>query len=125
MGRVAALLIIAGVVILGAGYYLTRGTPEGMKTPTQAISDTGVKSDLLSFAQAERLYQAEHGSYASLAELESSGALSASRREREGYSYEAETSSSHFRITARCSSTPERACNSYSIDETMDIQQLP
>ena len=69
---VLALAIAFGLYLL----YLKRIQPAGKgSVATQAISITGVQNDMLAIAQAERAYFAQHGSYASLAELTSSGAL--------------------------------------------------
>src|SRR5882724_9457624 len=70
-------------------------TDEGT-APTQAISLTGVRGDLLQIAQAERGYIATNGHCAALDELVSSNSLSLSRGEREGYAYSVECSGGDF-----------------------------
>jgi len=64
-------LILAVVVgFLVYKFYFAQVQPEGPgTTATQAISLTGVKNDLNAIAQAERQYQAQNGSYATLDEL--------------------------------------------------------
>src|SRR5260370_23027281 len=83
--------LLVGAALLFAVYQFSLkkmpSTDEGTAA-TQAISLTGVRSDLLQIAQAERLYIAANGQCASLGELISSNSLSMTRTERDGYSYE-------------------------------------
>ncbi len=121
-GLIALLISLA----IGFGiYYLyirQVQTTGGGNNPTQAISSTGVKNDLLAIAQAERAYFAQNGSYVSLDTLIESGALTTSKREREGYTYSVEVSGSGFTVTAR-SSRPGNP--SFAVDQTMQIRPLP
>ena len=95
----------------------------GTDNPRAAADITGVKNDLLAMAQAERAHMALSGSYASLAELHSSGDLVVDpARQRQGYSYMAEVSDRHFTITAIYSG-PATRMPTFSIDETMEITQ--
>lgn len=119
--------LVAIIVVLGAGYwfYATSVKPSSANgSPTAVVSSVGAKSDLLAMAQAERMYQASHGSYASLDELYSSGSLTQRKPNREGYTYSSETSAGGFTITARCQPHGE-SCSSFSIDQTMQVQQIP
>jgi hypothetical protein len=126
----AALSLLSIVIVLAVGYWFyasslkTSATAAG-GAPQQVISTVGVKSDLLSIAQAERIYQASHDSYASLDELYSSGALTVKKSGRDGYTYSAEASSDAFTITARCQAQSSTPCPSFSIDQNMQIEQLP
>jgi hypothetical protein len=124
-----ALMSLASiVVVLGIGYWIYTTNfkaNRAVAAPEQTISVVGVKSDLLSMAQAERMYQATHGSYASLDDLYSSGALTVLKSGRVGYSYSADVSSDSFMITARCQPQGSAPCPSFSIDQTMQVQQLP
>ncbi len=118
---VIALAIAFGIYRL----YLTRVQPAGSGTaPTQAITITGVQNDLLAIAQAERLYLAEHGSYASLEELISSGALLMEKPGRDGYSYSVETTATSFTVTARYSGPPGPSYPMLTIDQTMAIRRV-
>jgi hypothetical protein len=127
----AAMGLLSIVIVLAVGYWFyasnlkTSGTTAAAGAPAQVISTVGVKSDLLSIAQAERIYQTSHDSYASLDELYSSGALTVKKSGRDGYTYSAETSSDGFTITARCQAQSSTPCPSFSIDQNMQIQQLP
>jgi len=91
-------------------------------TPMQTIDTVGVKNDLIGIAQAERVYQIDHNSYASLDELVSSGALTMRKTGRDGYTYDAQTSDSTFRVIAHCPAATSPGCTSFVIDDTMEIQ---
>ncbi len=122
------VISIAIVLLIAFGIYrlyLTRVQPAGGGTaPTQAITITGVQNDLLAIAQAERLYFAEHGSYASLDELISSGALLKEKTGRDGYSYSVETTANSFTVTASYSGPPGAHYPRLVIDETMQIRRI-
>lgn len=124
MRSLIGLLITAVIVVLGYWIYASKMqssiTPGA---PAQVISTVGVQSDLLSIAEAERTYWAQHGSYVSVDELYSSGTLAAQKSGRDGYTYSAETSSSGFTVTARCHAAP--ACPNFAIDQTMQVRQVP
>jgi 3-hydroxyacyl-CoA dehydrogenase len=127
------LLVVAMICVLGYWFFLRKATdaPEGAATPQQTIDIVGVKNDLIAIAQAERAYQAEHGNYAPLTELISSGALSGAKSDRGGYKYEVESSSTDFRVIAHCppepapTPVPEQTCVSYFVDSSMQVQPLP
>lgn len=126
MRGLAGLLITALIVVLGYWYFVSKTQSSGVPgTPAQVISTVGVQNDLLSIAQAERIYRAGHGSYASLDELYSSGALAAKKSGRAGYTYSAETSSDGFTVTARCDAAAVPGCSSFSVDQSMQVQQVP
>lgn len=126
MRAVSGLLTLVIAVAVGYWFYTSSLKASGAsRAPAQVISIVSVKSDLLSMAQAERIYQASHGSYASLDELYSSDALMARKPKRDGYTYSSETSLEGFTITASCQPQPSAPCPSFSIDQSMQIQQLP
>jgi hypothetical protein len=116
-------LVIVLAIAFGIYYLYVRQvqTTGGGSNPTQAISTTGVKNDLLAIAQAERAYFSEHGAYASLDTLVSSGALTMTRTERDGYAYSVEVSADGFTATAR-HPAPDRPA--FAIDQTMQIRSL-
>ncbi len=126
MRPIAALLV---VVALGFGIYeiyLKRmPTTDSGTAPTQVISLTGVRSDLLQIAQAERGSIATNGHCASLDELISSGSLTLARPERDGYSYQISCSDAEFQIIAQHPPAPESSPIRYptlSIDSRMQIK---
>ena len=75
VGRVVGLLVVIVIVALSYKLYFSHLQSTGTGSPAQAINVVGVKNDLIAIAQAERAYQAEHGSYASLEQLNFGGAL--------------------------------------------------
>jgi hypothetical protein len=123
LGLVAAL----AVVFLGYRVYLSQALPkaEGGGSPVQAISTTGVKNDLIAIAQAERAYLAEHGSYASLDELISSGTMTMTRSSRDGYTYSIDTQGGAFTVTARYSGPISPPPTTFVIDQTMIVRSAP
>ena len=127
--RGPAIILVAAAVLLGAFYFYSKKMPttdEGT-APTQAVSLTGVRTDLLQIAQAERSYIALNGRCASLGELVSSNSLSLSRTERGGYSYSVECSSTEFTVTARHPPAPEGSPVRYpnlAIDSYMQIREI-
>lgn len=125
IGGFLGLIVVALIAGLTYKYYFQQGRSTGVTTPRQTIDEVGVKNDLVAIGQAERLYQAEHGSYASLDDLVSSGAMSMKKTGRGGYTYEAETSADGFRVTARCPSDTAPGCTGYAIDQTMEVQTAP
>ena len=127
MGRIVGLLVVALIAVLMYKFYFAKlqSSGAGATTPTQTIDVVGVKNDLLGIAQAERAYQAEHGSYASLDELTSSGALTMKKTGRDGYTYDVETSAASFRAVAHCPAATNPGCASWAVDQTMEVQPVP
>jgi hypothetical protein len=128
MRSLVGLLVGAALLFVVYRFYLKKMpvTDEGT-APTQAISLTGVRSDLLQIAQAERGYIATNGHCASLDELVSSNSLSVTRTGRDGYSYTLECSGGEFTASARHlpapASSPIRYPN-FAIDSTMDLHEI-
>ncbi len=120
------LLVFAALLFGVYMFYVKRmPTTDPGTSPTQAISLTGVRSDLLQLAQAERAAVATNGHCSSLDELISSGSLTMTKPERDGYSYEVTCSGSEFSVTARHAAAPEGSPIRYptlSIDSGMEIK---
>lgn len=127
MSRLFSFISI--IIVMGAGMYIyskqaqSTSAPAGANNPKAAINITGVRTDLMAIAQAERRYSASEGKYASLDELISSNYITVARQ-RPPYTYEVETSSSGFRVIATRSAddgsgTPAQL----SVDENMEFQQ--
>jgi hypothetical protein len=126
LGSLGALLIVALIAALTYKFYFAKPpSVSGATTPEQSIDIVGVKSDLLAIGQAERLYQAEHGSYAPMDELVSSGAMSMRKSGRDGYTYDVDASAGSFRATAHCPAATMPGCVNYTIDQTMEVQTAP
>jgi hypothetical protein len=122
MKSLAGLLVVALIVGVAYKYYFSKLESEGTGTPQQTIDIVGVKNDLLGIAQAERAYQAEHGSYASLDELISSNELTMKRSSRDGYTYSVETSDQTFRAIAHCPAATSPGCSNFAVDQSMQVQ---
>src|SRR5579864_2460148 len=129
MGRLFSFIGL--LVVAGAGMYIYAHQAEGSSAatgtnnPKAAINITGVRSDLMTIAQAERGYFALEGKYASLDQLISSRSLTISR-ERPPYSYEVETSASGFRVIATRSGNADPGTPSQlSVDDSMQFQTTP
>jgi hypothetical protein len=124
MRSMLGLLVVAVIALLTYKYYFSNmnAAGTGAATPMQIIDMVGVKNDLLSIAQAERMYQTDHNSYGSLDELVSSGALTMKKTGRDGYTYEAQPSDSTFQVIAHCPAATNPGCSSFMIDQTMQIQ---
>lgn len=129
MGRIFGFLSV--VIAMGVVLYLyahqaqSDSAAAGASNPKAAINITGVRTDLITIAQAERGYFALQGKYASLDELISSRSIAVARQ-RPPYSYDVEISSSGFRVTATrsgddASGTPAQL----SVDENMSIETTP
>jgi len=126
MSRLFSFLSV--IIVMAIGMYIysqqiqSSSAPTGANTPKAAINITGVKSDLMSIANAERRYLATEGKYASFDELISSNYITVGRQ-RPPYSYDIETSSGGFRVVATrsgddTSGTPAQL----SVDENMEFQ---
>ena len=129
MGKLAGLLVFVGLAFAVYYFYLKKmpTTDEGTAA-TQAISLTGVRSDLLQIAQAERGNIALNSKCLSLDELISSGALAVSRKERDGYTYQVNCSGSDFQVVAEHPAALAGSGIRYpklAIDGTMQIQEVP
>jgi hypothetical protein len=128
MKSLVGLLVTASFLVGVYVLYLKRMPTVAEGTaPTQAVSLTGVRMDLLQIAKAERNSIAADGRCSSLEELISSGSMSMSRPERDGYSYSIDCSGSDFTVTARHvpapAGSPIRYPN-YAIDQTMEVREL-
>ncbi len=128
MRVLAAMLVFVGVAFGIYQYALKKmPTPDPGTAPTQAISLTGVRGDLLQIAQAERGFTALNDHCASLDELISSNSITMQRPERDGYSYAVQCSGGDFTVTARHPSAPDGSPIRYptlAIDQTMQVREL-
>jgi hypothetical protein len=126
MSRLFGFLSV--VIVMAIGMYIyskqvqSTSAPAGANTPQGAINITGVKSDLISIASAERRYFASEGKYASLDDLISTNYITVARQ-RPPYTYAVELNSSGFRVVAtrsgdNTSGTPAQL----SVDENMEFQ---
>jgi len=128
MRPLVGLLIGAALLFVVYHFYLQKmPTTDSGTAPTQAISLTGVRSDLLQIAQAERGYIASNGHCTPLDELVSSNNLSMTRTGRDGYLYTVECSGGEFTASARHLPAPAGSPIRYpnlAIDSTMDLHEI-
>lgn len=125
MRGLISLLIVAVIAFGVYQFYLSpHGKSESAGSMVQAISTTGVKNDLIAIAQAERGYVGEHGNYATLDELTSSGALATTSRNRQGYAYSVEVTTGGFVATARYTGPANPPGPSFTVDQTMQIRTV-
>jgi Tfp pilus assembly protein PilE len=132
MFGVLGLLITAAVGMGIYSYTLKQAAPAPGMAVTQNIDLTGVKMDLVSIAQAERLYYTQNGSYADLNTLSTSGTMNITRTSRDGYTYSAAPSGDAFTVTATYTAppvsnptgvTPPHFPN-FAIDQGMEVHQI-
>jgi hypothetical protein len=124
----AAGSLIGLVIVVAITWFVIKAQyssgPEAMKPPAETIDVVGVKSDLLSIAQAERVYLASHGSYASIDELQQDGSITFNGTNRRGYNYTADIDGGlHFKITAAPVDPAKSDWPTLSIDESMQETQ--
>ncbi len=128
MRSLVGLLVGAALLFVVYHFYLkSMPATDSGTAPTQAISLTGVRSDLLQIAQAERGYIATNSHCASLDELLSSNSLSMTRTERDGYSYSVECSGVGFTAAARHLPAPAGSPIRYpnlAIDSGMQVREI-
>ena len=122
-------ILVGAALLLGVYYLYLKKLPttdEGT-APTQAISLTGVRTDLMHIAQAERTFTATNDHCASLDELIFTKSVSISRPERDGYVYTLNCSSEEFTITARHAPAPTGSPIRYptlAIDHSMEVREV-
>ncbi len=128
MRSLVGLLVGAALLFVVYHFYLkSMPATDNGTAPTQAISLTGVRSDLLQIAQAERGYIATNGHCASLNELISSNSISMTRTERDGYSYTVECSGGEFTASARHLPAPAGSPIRYpnlALDSSMQVHEI-
>ena len=123
------MILVAAAILFGVYHFYLKKMPtmDQGTASTQAISLTGVRSDLLQIAQAERGYIALNGRCILLDELISSHSLSMTRTERDGYSYSVECFGGEFTAAAHHSpapaSSPIRYPN-FAVDATMQVHEI-
>jgi hypothetical protein len=133
MGSMVSILVVALIALGGYAFYLKNATPAESKGQivTQNISTVGVEMDLNAIAQAQRMYFAQNGSYASLDQLTSSSTMNIPASGRDGYTYSVETSSAGFLITASHPDIPANVIQGsaaihfpmLTVDESMQVRQ--
>jgi len=125
MRSLISLVVVLAIVFISYKLYFSQlQSSAGSAAPARTIDVAGVKNDLIAIGQAERMYQAEHSAYATLDQLNSSGAMAIAKTGRGPYTYAAEPSDNGFRVEARCSPSAV-GCINYAVDQTMEIRTTP
>jgi hypothetical protein len=127
--RAFALVLVAAAILFGVYQFYLKQMPttDAGTAATQAISLTGVRSDLLQIAQAERSSMALNGRCAALDELASSGGIRMAKTERDGYTYRIDCTGTGFQVVAEHPPAPAGSSIRYpklAIDSTMQIQEI-
>ncbi len=127
--RALAIVLVLALMLFGIYQLYLKKMPvtDPGTAPTQAISLTGVRADLLQIAQAERGSIALNGHCSSLDDLISSGSLSMARTERDGYTYQIECSSAEFQVIAKHPPAPAGSSIRYptlAIDSNMAVREV-
>jgi len=124
--RIVVSLLLTVAIGMGVyALYLKSTVSSTGGHPVSAISTTHVEMQLLQIAQAERAYNAQNGSYATLEQLDSSGSLTLRTPDPDGYSYSVDASPAGFMATARHTGGSGVESNDYptlSIDQSMTVQ---
>jgi hypothetical protein len=125
------ILITAAIGMSIYMYTLKQAAPGTGMVATQTADVVGVKNDLVSIAQAERMYFAQNGSYADVPTLMTTGTMNLARTSRDGYTYTATPSGNTFSVTAVYTAPP--APNpagvtpphfpTFTIDQNMEVHQ--
>lgn len=126
MGRAFGFLSV--VIVMAIGMYVysrqvqSTSATAGANSPKAAIDITGVRTDLVSIASAERRYFASEGKYASFDELISANYITVARQ-RPPYTYEVQTSAGGFRVVAvRSGENTGGTPAQLSVDENMEFR---
>ena len=126
MGRVFGFLSLVLGLAVGMYFYSRQvqssaAAGEGA-TPQATINITGVKTDLMGIAAAERQYYAGEGKYGTLDELISGNYITVAR-ERPPYSYSVEISFGGFRVVAtRSEGDTSGMPAQLSVDQNMEFR---
>jgi hypothetical protein len=129
MRALAALLVFAGVAFAIYEYSLkSMPSTDSGTAPTQAISLTGVRGDLLQIAQSERSFLALNDHCANIDELISTNSITMRQPERDGYTYTLDCGAAgNFKAVARHAPAPADSPIRYptlSIDQTMQVTEI-
>ncbi len=123
-------MILTVLVGLGIGYYVystqfkALEETTGTASPKAMIDITGIRMDLNAIAQAQRMYLASKGSYATLDQLQQSGNITFSGQNRRGYNFRAEVNGGRgFRVIATPADPSLAGAPTFSVDQTMWVTQ--
>jgi hypothetical protein len=125
MSRLFGFLSV--IIVMGIGMFIyskqmqSSSAQAGASNPQGAINITGVRSDLISIASAERRYFAAEGKYVALDDLISTNYVTVARQ-RPPYSYTVEVGQGSFRVVAnRSGENTAGTPSQLSVDESMEF----
>jgi len=124
--RILGILSVAATLGFGLFYlYLQNRSLPASGRPKEQITLTGVKSDLMQIGQGERMYVTQNGNCTTLEQLISSGSITMTRTERDGYAYTIDCSGTDFTVTARHPEPPDGGARypTLRLDSKMEISQ--
>jgi len=131
MSKLVGILVFVAVAF-GIYYFALKKMPstDSGTAPTEAISLTAVRKDLLAIAQAERSNIALNSHCVSLDELISSGSLTMTEPARQGYTYEVrcDGDSGEFKVVARHAPAPDGSPIRYpnlAVDQNLQVLEVP
>jgi hypothetical protein len=128
MRALAMILVAAGILFGVYEYYLKKmPTTDPGTASTQAISLTGVRSDLLQIAQSERQTIALNSKCLSLDELGAADAVTMKRQGRDGYAYRIECSDADFQVIAEHPPAPADSPIRYptlAVDSLLQVHEI-
>lgn len=128
--RALAIVLVAAALlfVIYQAYLKKMPTTDKGTAPTQAITLTGVRNDLIQIAQAERSNIALNTTCSSLQELVSNGSLTVEKPSRDGYTYEIQCGTGdQYTVTARHAPAPPDSTIRYpnfAIDQTMSVREI-
>jgi hypothetical protein len=120
--------LLGVLVVLAIGYFIfkaqfTKG-PQQEAPPMEQIDVVGVTTDLQAIGQAERMYLATHGNYATVDQLAQEGSITFPSGPRRGYNYVADLDDGqHFKVTAKPTDPSKQGWPTLAIDETMQVSR--
>ncbi len=122
--------LVGMILALGIGWWIFKAQyqagPAHGAPPKQIIDVTGIRMDLLTIAQAERMYLASHGTYASLQQLQKDGSILFSPADHLGYAFTAQIDDGqHFTVTATPVDPVKKDWPTLSINDSMQVSQSP
>lgn len=121
---IAALLVAAGIGLFLYSQQMKSVVPgagTGPASPRATIDMTGVRNDLLAFANAEKQEYALEGKYLSFDDLRGKG-TTLPRDSRGPFNYTVEIGDSSFRVVATYTGEPQPGVpKTMSIDDSMQI----
>jgi hypothetical protein len=122
----AAFSLLGLVIVVAIIWFVIKAQyssgPAEMRSPTETIDIVGVKGDLIAIGQAERLYLASHGSYASVDQLQQEGSITFGGSNRRAYNYTADVDGGqHFKITAAPADASKSTWPTFTVDENMEV----